>query len=155
MVTQFIASGLPTRVFYVTLGGFDTHANQQYTQQRLFSEFSAAVSAFYAELAAIGQQERVVSMAFSEFGRRVEQNASGGTDHGTAGPMFLFGPAVRAGIVGDYPSLSPNKLDNGDLVHTADFRCVYAALLDGWLKLDSAKVLGAPFRAAAVLQSKA
>lgn len=150
MVTQFIRAGVPTRVYYVTLGGFDTHANQLFTQQRLLGEFATAMSAFYAELKAIGQDGRVLTMAFSEFGRRVEQNASGGTDHGTAGPMFLFGPSIRPGVIGDYPSLK--NLDNGDLIHTADFRCVYSSVLNGWMKIDSEKVLGNSFRPAAVLK---
>ena len=151
MVSQFIRAGTKTRVFYVTLGGFDTHANQSFTQQRLLAEFAAAISSFYAELKAIGQQERVLTMAFSEFGRRVEQNASGGTDHGTAGPMFFFGPSIRPGLIGKYPDLK--ELDNGDLIHTADFRCVYAAVLDGWLKLNSEKVLGNGFKQAAILKA--
>src|SRR6185369_2337555 len=110
-----------------TLGSFDTHSNQQFQQGRMLREFAAAMRAFYKELAALGQRERVLTMAFSEFGRRVAQNASNGTDHGTAGPMFLFGDMIRTspktgGLLGDMPSLAADKLDQGDLVYNADFR---------------------------------
>lgn len=140
MVASMIKAGLPTRVYYVALGGFDTHANQAGQHQRLLSDFADSMKAFYAELAATGHRSRVVTMAFSEFGRRVRQNASGGTDHGAAGPLFLFGEGVKSGLLGQHPSL--DQLDEGDLAHTTDFRCVYAELLDRWLKLDSRTVLG-------------
>ena len=140
MVAAMIRANLPARVYYVTLGGFDTHANQPGNQGRQLREFASSIKSFYAELAAIGQKSRVVTMAFSEFGRRVEQNASNGTDHGTAGPVFLFGQSIKPGLLGTYPSLT--ELDHGDLIHTVDFRSVYADVLDNWLKLDSSKVLG-------------
>jgi uncharacterized protein (DUF1501 family) len=152
MVSSMIRAGLPARVYYVTLGGFDTHANQPGSHGRRLQEFSSAVKAFYAELAAMRQQDRVLTMAFSEFGRRVGQNASNGTDHGTAGPMFLFGPMVNSGVHGTHPSLT--DLDNGDLIHTTDFRSVYATVLNKWLKVDATKVLGKPFEFADVLNSK-
>ncbi|MCE9589568.1 MAG: DUF1501 domain-containing protein [Planctomycetes bacterium] len=153
MVSSMIRAGMPTRVYYVELGGFDTHANQGPTQGRNLREFSAAVRAFYHELDAIGQAQRVFTMAFSEFGRRVGQNASNGTDHGTAGPAFLFGDMIRTapnGLIGEHPSLNAQKLDNGDLVHTADFRSLYASVLDNWMKIDSRKVLGRAFKPAVI-----
>ena len=100
----------------------------------------------------MGDDGRVLSMAFSEFGRRVRQNASQGTDHGTAGPMYLFGPMIRPGLLGEHPSLS--ELDNGDLIYNIDFRSVYAEVLDTWLKADSRKILGLAFRHARVLDPK-
>lgn len=145
MVAKMIAAELPTRVYYVTLGGFDTHAQQQGRHTALLGQFSAAMTAFYAELDATGHAGRVVSLAFSEFGRRLRQNASGGTDHGVAGPSFVFGDAINAGVLGDYPSLAQADLDNGDLRHTTDFRGVYADLLDNWMQIDARAALGARF----------
>lgn len=152
MVGSMIRAGLPTRVYYVALGGFDTHANQTFAHGRQLGEFATAVKAFYAELEAIGERSRVLTMAFSEFGRRVTQNASNGTDHGAAGPMFLFGDMINPGIVGSHPSLA--DLDNGDLAYGTDFRCVYASVLDQWMKIDSTKVLGKGYKPAAVISGK-
>jgi len=157
MVASMIRADLPTRVYYVTLGSFDTHSNQAFQQGRLLREFAAAVRAFYKELDALGQRQRVLTMAFSEFGRRVAQNASNGTDHGTAGPMFLFGDMIRTsrtGLLGDQPSLADDKLDQGDLVYNADFRGIYAAILEEWMRVDSKKVLGANFKRANILAVK-
>jgi len=148
-VAAMISAELPTRVFYVAMGGFDTHANQLNQHARLLTEFSDAVAAFYRELKANGQRSRVTTVAFSEFGRRVKQNASGGTDHGTAGPMFLFGEHVHPGLIGAHPSL--NNLDNGDLIHHTDFRSVYASVLDNWMKIDSTASLGKAYEHAQVL----
>lgn len=150
MVASMIRAELPTRVYYVAMGGFDTHANQGGQHTRLLDEFAQAVSAFYTELKATGHRSRVVTVAFSEFGRRVKQNASGGTDHGTAGPMFLFGEQVTPGLIGKHPSLT--DLDKGDLKHHTDFRSVYASVLDNWMKIDSAATLGKPFEHAGVLR---
>jgi uncharacterized protein (DUF1501 family) len=150
MIAAMVRAELPTRVYYVAMGGFDTHANQAGQHARLLNEFASAMSAFYKELKATGHQQRVLTVAFSEFGRRVKQNASGGTDHGTAGPMFLFGPQVNPGLIGQHPSLS--KLDDGDLIHHTDFRSVYASVLDNWMKIDSAATLGKSFRHANVLR---
>jgi uncharacterized protein (DUF1501 family) len=149
MVAAMVRAELPTRVYYVALGGFDTHANQAGQHERLLREFATAMSAFYRELKATGHQQRVLTVAFSEFGRRVRQNASGGTDHGTAGPMFLFGPQVSPGLIGEHPSLT--DLDDGDLIHRVDFRSVYASVLDNWMKIDSAAALGRRFDHAKVL----
>ena len=150
MVAAMVRAELPTRVYYVAMGGFDTHANQAGQHARLLDEFATAMDAFYKELKATGHQQRVLTVAFSEFGRRVKQNASGGTDHGTAGPMFLFGPQVKSGLVGKHPSLS--KLDDGDLIHHTDFRSVYASVLDQWMKIDSTAALGKPYKPANVLR---
>ena len=117
-----IRAGLETRVYYVTLGGFDTHAGQGGANGRhanLMNQFASAVNAFYADLKAQGNDSRVLTMSFSEFGRRVAQNGSGGTDHGTAAPMFFFGPMVHAGVHGKHPSLT--DLDDGDL-HVTGFK---------------------------------
>jgi uncharacterized protein (DUF1501 family) len=149
-VSAMIAADLPTRVYYVAMGGFDTHANQSGKHANLLKQFGDAMQAFQKELKATGDSERVVTMAFSEFGRRVDQNGSGGTDHGTAGPMFLFGDHVRPGLLGKHPSLT--NLNNNDLVHTVDFRSVYASLIDQWLKLDSKQALGQAYRQAQVLK---
>ena len=96
--------------------------------------------------------DRVMMMTFSEFGRRVEQNASGGTDHGAAAPMFLFGPSIKPGLVGKHPSLAMDKLVDGDVTHQIDFRQVYASLLDDWLAVDSRRVLGQKFEHVPVLK---
>ena len=153
MVAAMIRSGLPTRVYYVQLGGFDTHAGQggaNGQHANLLQRFAGAVRAFYADLKAAGHDSRVLTMSFSEFGRRVGQNASQGTDHGTAAPMFLFGPMVRPGVVGDHPSLT--DLDDGDLKHRIDFRTVYAGILSGWLKADAKAILEGEFKPVEVLK---
>ena len=151
MVASMIRAELPTRVYYVALGGFDTHAGQLNRHGNLMRTFASAMDAFYKELKAMGQADRVLSIAFSEFGRRVSQNASQGTDHGCAGPMFTFGPMVKPGILGDQPSLT--KLDSGDLVYHTDFRSVYAAVLDQWMKADSKTVLQGAFKHAEILRA--
>jgi len=152
MIGAMIRAGLPTRVYYATLGGFDTHAGQGGENGRhanLMQQLGSSIKAFYQDLKAQGNDQRVMTMSFSEFGRRVAQNASGGTDHGTAAPMFLAGPMVRAGVMGEHPSLT--DLDAGDLKHKLDFRSVYAGVLANWLKADAPKVLEGNFRAANVL----
>ncbi len=151
MVSAMIAAGLDTRVYYVSLGGFDTHAGQggpQGAHGNLMRTLSDAVKAFYDDLKRQENAERVLTMTFSEFGRRVGQNASGGTDHGTAAPLLLFGPMVRAGILGNHPSLK--NLDQGDLKYQIDFRTVYASILENWLKADSEAILGKRFKPAQV-----
>jgi uncharacterized protein (DUF1501 family) len=154
MVGSMIRAGMKTRVFYVSHGSFDTHAGQGGANGRhaqLLREWADALRAFYADLKAQGNDTRVLTMSFSEFGRRVGQNASGGTDHGTAAPMFLFGPMVRPGVFNDHPSLT--DLDDGDLKFTLDFRSIYADILDRWLQTDSAKVLEARFRATQLIRA--
>jgi uncharacterized protein (DUF1501 family) len=144
MVSSMIRAGLKTRVYYVTHGSFDTHSEQLNRHANLLRDFAAAVKAFHDEMKAQGQAGRVMTMAFSEFGRRVGQNASRGTDHGTAAPMFLFGDMIRPGVHGEHPSLT--DLDDGDLKYTIDFRSVYASILDDWMKADSKAVLEGTFR---------
>ena len=143
LVARLIGGGLKTRVYYVHQGGYDTHTNQQGTQERLLTELSTSLAAFCDDLKAQGNFDRVMVMTFSEFGRRVKENASGGTDHGTAGPMFVLGGKVKAGTYGSYPNLG--DLDQGDLKYNLDFRSVYATVLENWLKADSAKILKRKF----------
>jgi uncharacterized protein (DUF1501 family) len=145
LVARLIGGGLATRVFYVSQGGYDTHANQKASHDRLLSDLSESVKSFTSDLKAQGNSERVLIMTFSEFGRRLAQNANGGTDHGAAAPMFLIGPKVKAGFMGNFPSLAPADLFNGDLKFTTDFRSVYATVLEQWLKTDSVPVLGRNF----------
>jgi uncharacterized protein (DUF1501 family) len=145
LVGKLIAGGMTTRVYYVSHGGFDTHTNQPGTQERLLREFSDALKAFLDDLKAQGNEQRVLVMTFSEFGRRVAENASRGTDHGTAAPLFLAGGALKAGFLGKPPSLDPKELDEGDLKHTVDFRSVYATVLERHLRTASAPVLGRAF----------
>ena len=144
-VAGLIAGGLSTRVYYVFQGGFDTHRGQKTRHDRLMTELSTSIAAFQKDLARQGNSKRVLTMCFSEFGRRVKENASAGTDHGKAGPMFLFGPAVKAGLHGEHPSLAPADLDKGDLRFRVDFRSVYATVLEKWLNTSSQTVLGAKF----------
>ncbi len=153
MIASMIAAGLKTRVFYATHGSFDTHAGQggpNGQHANLLRQFSEAVSAFYADLKQQEQDKRVLTMTFSEFGRRVGQNASGGTDHGTAAPMFFFGPMVKPGIINTHPSLQ--DLDNGDLKHSLDFRSVYSTVLEDWLSADSREVLERTYRKISLLK---
>ncbi len=140
VVARCVERGAPSRVYSVSLGGFDTHADERDTQQRLLGEVDAAVSGFLTRMAGTDRGKHVVLMAYSEFGRRVAANANQGTDHGTAGPVFVAGSGVRGGFVGEQPGLT--DLDNGDLVPTTDFRDVYATLLAGVLGADPAPVLG-------------
>jgi len=135
---------------YFANGGFDTHANERGRHDRLMQGLADSVGAFWADLKAQKNDERVLMMTFSEFGRRVAQNASGGTDHGTAAPMFLMGPAVKGGIVGEHPSLT--DLDHGDLKYRTDFRSVYATVLQSWLDTPSKTILGQQFKLAPVLR---
>jgi uncharacterized protein (DUF1501 family) len=147
-VAQLIDAGLGTRVYYLDLDGFDTHANQGAAHASLLGELSGAVAAFVNDLDAHGHGKRVLTMTFSEFGRRVRENASQGTDHGAAAPLFVAGGRVKSGLIGKHPSLT--DLDEGDLKHTTDFRAVYAAVLDQWLGVASEPVLRAKFEAVKV-----
>ncbi|WP_055403826.1 MULTISPECIES: DUF1501 domain-containing protein [unclassified Mycobacterium] len=137
MVAEAVKSRVPTRVYTVQLGGFDTHASERDTQQRLLGTFDDAVTKFLREVG----DRNVVVMAYSEFGRRVRANASQGTDHGTAGPVFVAGAPVRGGFYGDEPSLT--DLDNGDLKYTTDFRDVYHELLVRTVGADPTPSVGA------------
>ena len=149
LIAQMIAGNLPTKVYYAHMTGFDTHANQRGTHENLLQQLAEGVSAFYKDLEAQGNADRVVVLAFSEFGRRVAENGSNGTDHGTAAPMFVFGKAIKGGLYGAQPSLT--DLQDGDLKHGIDFRSVYATVLDKWLGADSAKILGHNFERGAFI----
>ncbi len=151
LVARLIAGGMTTRVYYVSQGGYDTHTGQLNTHQRLLGELAGAVSAFAADLKAQGNLDRVLLMTFSEFGRRLAENASGGTDHGAAAPLFLVGGRVKAGLLGRFPSLAAGDLFNGDPRFTVDFRSVYAAVLERWLKTPSAPILGRQFDQMAIV----
>lgn len=140
IVARLIEADMPTRVYYAVQRGYDTHAVQQPTHGRLLRELSEALKAFLDDLAAAGLAERVVVLCFSEFGRRVAENASQGTDHGTAGPVLLAGPRVRAGLHGTTPSLT--DLVDGDVKMSVDFRQVYAAILRDWLGIAPEAALG-------------
>lgn len=144
-VARLISGEVETRVFYVSQGGYDTHGQQAATHERLLRELGDALAAFQRDLAHRGVAERVLTMVFSEFGRRVAENGSGGTDHGAAAPMFLCGAAVRGGVHGEHPGLQPEQLLRGDLRHQTDFRQVYATVLERWLGAPSAPILGASF----------
>jgi uncharacterized protein (DUF1501 family) len=145
LVAKLIGGGLPTRVFYVSQGGYDTHTNQTGAHERLLKDLGDSVKAFVDDMKAQDNLSRVVVMTFSEFGRRVAENASGGTDHGAAAPMFVIGNKVKAGLLGKYPSLAPGDLFQGDLKYNVDFRAVYAAVLQEWLHTNSAPILGKQF----------
>ncbi|HVJ87974.1 MAG TPA: DUF1501 domain-containing protein [Caulifigura sp.] len=145
LVSRLMKLGGGTRIFYASQSGYDTHSAQLYSHRQLLSEFSGALKAFLTDLKDSKLDDRVVVMAFSEFGRRVDENASAGTDHGAAGPVFVAGSPVKGGLVGQHPSLS--DLGEGDLKMQVDFRQVYATLLDGWLKVDSPPLLGGQFSA--------
>jgi uncharacterized protein (DUF1501 family) len=152
-IAAMIRGNLPTRVYYVSLGGFDTHANQAGRHDQLMTQFSQGVGAFWNDMKEQKNEQRVLMMCFSEFGRRVDQNASQGTDHGAAAPMFLVGPAVqkKAGLVGQHPSLT--KLDQGDLIYNIDFRNVYATVLQDWLDTPSKPILGQQFKTMPIIKA--
>jgi len=142
-VARLIAADLPTRVYFVSLGGFDTHSGQAGRHERLMRDLGASLAAFTQALRKQGDLERTLVMTFSEFGRRVAENASGGTDHGQAAPMFLIGSRLAPGVHGQMPSLE--QLDQGDLAFNLDFRRVYATILRHWLDADAERILGGPF----------
>lgn len=149
-MAQIIAASPQTRVLYFSAGGFDTHARQAETHDRLMKGFSESLLAFQREMEALGKADKVMVLVFSEFGRRSYENASGGTDHGAAGPMFLVGKQVKGGIYGPKPDL--DKLVDGDVPFGVDFRQVYATALDSWMGGESEKVLGSKFSSLDVLK---
>jgi uncharacterized protein (DUF1501 family) len=151
LAAQLIDAGIGARLFYVSIDGFDTHAGQggaTGAHANLLTQVSEGISAFYRDLAGRGHKDRLCIMTFSEFGRRAYENGSKGTDHGAGAPMFLVGGNVKPGIVGEHPSL--NGLKEGNLVHSTDFRQVYAAVLDKWLGVDAKAIVGEGFKPAAV-----
>ena len=145
-IAQVHLADFGTRVLYTSLnpGAFDTHANQSTAFPKLWSEVTNAVSDFYQDLQDHHASEEVVILMFTEFGRRVQENGSG-TDHGSGSVAFVMGDAVKGGLYGEYPSLEPEKLDEGDLRWNNDFRSTYATLLERWMGVDSHPVLGGSF----------
>jgi uncharacterized protein (DUF1501 family) len=144
LVARMIAGGMPTRVYYVSHGGFDTHNQQINSHDRLLGQLDSALKSFFTDLKEQGNDKRVTLMTFSEFGRRVSENASAGTDHGKASCLFVAGPGVNGGLHGKHPSLT--DLSEGDIQHSVDFRSVYGSILQDWLKAPELKpILGAAY----------
>ncbi len=140
IISRLIKGGLGTKVYLVTLGGFDTHNNQTQRHQQLLTSFSEAISTFYADLTAAGWDDKVLSMTMSEFGRRFRENGSLGTDHGTAAPTMFFGTGLNGnGFVGEHPDLN-NLTRGGNVTNTMDFRQVYATVMKDWLCIDEGLV---------------
>jgi uncharacterized protein (DUF1501 family) len=146
---QIISGGVGTRVMFASQGGYDTHASQSDSHAALLAELAAALAAFQLDMQALKAADRVVTTVFSEFGRRVDETGSRGTDHGAASCMFLLGSKIKGGLAGTYPSLE--KLGDGDLVFNIDFRSVYATVLDRWLGAPSQKLLHGKFECLDVL----
>lgn len=151
LIGQLIKAGLHTRIYYAQLGSFDTHANQANTHAQLLQQVASSLKAFQEDMNQSGHGARVLTLVFSEFGRRLRENASAGTDHGTAAPVLLVGPAVRSGLHGPNPNL--RDLDDGDPRHAIDFRRIYATLLDQWLECPSAAILGERFEHVPIVQA--
>lgn len=149
-IAQLLATSPSTRVVYFSAGGFDTHARQAEQHEKLLKGFGDAILAFQKEMEALGKADKVMTLVFSEFGRRVYQNDSQGTDHGAAAPMFLIGGQVKPGVHGSNPDLA--NLVDGDLKFETDFRQVYAATLDQWMGGDSEVVLGQKYAPAPVFK---
>ncbi|MDW8141636.1 MAG: DUF1501 domain-containing protein, partial [Candidatus Bipolaricaulota bacterium] len=153
LVAQIVAGGIGTQILYVTIGGFDTHAEQntaRVNHPMLLESIDKGLSAFYQDIVQMGVADNILMMTFSEFGRRVRENGSLGTDHGTAAPLFILGNKVKGGLHGEHPSL--RKLDdNGDLIHSIDFRSVYATILEDWLGADAKTILGKRFEKLGVI----
>lgn len=148
-IASFINGGLPARGFYAAqgiavFGGFDTHADQPRRLTVLLDELDATVGAFYEDLARCGNADRVLTYTYSEFGRRAAENYSGGTDHGQAQPMFMFGPGVKGGVHSSQPSLTDLD-ERGNLKMSVDFRNIYAAILEKWLHVPTEVILGEKF----------
>jgi uncharacterized protein (DUF1501 family) len=151
-IANLIDADFGPRIYYTSIGGFDTHALQAATHSRLLRELSTSVTAFFADLGRRKLAERVILMTFSEFGRRVAENGSRGTDHGVAAPMFLVGPACQAGVQGGLPDLS--NLIDGDIRHSIDFRQVYASLTEDWLGIKHQPILGRRYEPINILRKK-
>jgi uncharacterized protein (DUF1501 family) len=143
VIARLLKGGVGTRVFYTSQSGYDIHSVQLFLHADLLREFAGAVRAFLDDLAAAKLADRITVLAFSEFGRRVQENGSQGTDHGTAAPVFIAGPSVKAGLVADTPKLL--DLQDGDLKMSVDFRRIYATVLEGWLGIPAEHALGGNF----------
>ena len=142
-IARLVEGGLGARIYAASLDGFDTHSRQAPVHDALMNTLGSALGAFYDDLKRNGMNDRVVLMTYSEFGRRVKENRSLGTDHGAAAPMFVMGGAAKGGLVGDHPSLT--DLRDGDLKHHTDFRQAYATILERWFDVDARKILGAKY----------
>ena len=151
-VAQMHLADLGTRILYTEYGGFDTHAAQGNTHPGLLADVSAAIADFWDDLRAHDADDNVIMLVFSEFGRRVRENGNG-TDHGAGGGAFLIGPSVRGGFYGDYPSLKPDDLIEGDLAPAQDFRGIYGTILEDWMGLDSIPIIDGRFDQPAFIQS--
>jgi uncharacterized protein (DUF1501 family) len=139
---QIIVAGVGTRVIYTATGGYDTHANEDTEHPVLLARLADALAAFQTDIEAHNLGDKVAVLVFSEFGRRVNENGSTGTDHGTCGPVFLLGSGVAGGLYGETPSCAPTALDsNGDLIYTVDFRTIYSDVLQNWLGVNSQEIL--------------
>ncbi len=143
LAAQIAGSNIGTRVLYVQHGSFDTHVNQKAVQDRLLGEFSEAIAAFYSDLAAHGNDKKVLTVTFSEFGRRIAENGSRGTDHGEASPLFMIGGNVKGGLYGTNPDLS--NTNTGNVRFSTDFRSIYATVLERWLGRPSQNILAGNF----------
>jgi uncharacterized protein (DUF1501 family) len=141
VVAKCVKAGVPTRVYMVKLGGFDTHADERKPQQQLLQTLDEALTPFLRQMRTNVHGKNLVVMVYSEFGRRVAANASQGTEHGTAGPVFIAGAPVKGGFYGDQPSLT--NLDDGDLKSTTDFRDIYHELLSHTVGTDPTASVGA------------
>ncbi|HET7738296.1 MAG TPA: DUF1501 domain-containing protein, partial [Tepidiformaceae bacterium] len=144
LLAEAITGGLGVRVGHITLGGFDTHSGQAADHDELMMTLDAGLSAFQQDLEAHGKADDVLVLTWSEFGRRVQENGSGGTDHGSASVLFAMGTGVRGGLYGEPASLT-GLIDRGNLAYTTDFRSVYATVLDGWLGVPASDLLGKPW----------
>jgi uncharacterized protein (DUF1501 family) len=155
LVAKMIRAGFGTRIFYVSINGFDTHSDQRMQHQQLLQQVGDAVVNFFQQLEGSGDAKRVMLMTFSEFGRRLKENGSKGTDHGAGSCLFVAGPAVKGGVLGKHPGLGKDDLDAGDPKHHTDFRQVYATLLNGWLGCKAHEVLGGKFNDLPLLRTPA
>jgi len=151
-IAQLIKSGFSTRVYYAIQSGYDTHAGQLPSHSRLLNELGGALKAFQDDLNSAGLSDRILTLCFSEFGRRAAENASLGTDHGTAGPVFVMGSKVNAGLVGTPPDMT--DLEDGDIKMQFDFRQVYSTMLEDWLQISPTKVVGGEFEKLALVSSR-
>ncbi|MCH2174328.1 MAG: DUF1501 domain-containing protein [Lentisphaeria bacterium] len=138
-VARLIAGGMNTRVYYLNFGGFDTHNGQLNKHHQLLTQLADAINAFQEDLIKLKVDDRVMGFTFSEFGRRVAENANAGTDHGQGAPSFVFGNAINPGIIGAAPDLA--KLNRGDVAYQVDFRSIYSTILDKWLGIPSKEIL--------------
>jgi uncharacterized protein (DUF1501 family) len=139
-IAKLLSADLGTRIFHITIGGFDTHAGQARTHDALLKTVAEGVQAFLRDLEGLGKLDDVMVMTFSEFGRRVAENGSAGTDHGAGSSLYIAGGGVQAGLFGNHPSLT--DLENGDLKFNVDFRSVYGTILQDWLGTPASAVIG-------------